>query len=160
MTNSIYKTLKSEDGGAMVWVLVVVMILAMVMSLVLSVASTLAVSETVRESTEYVIASYINRVSLEKFSDMREKGEFDSEAEEEKLREIFFDHMNMYESEGVYTFEADNYMLSIEDLEVNVVAEEKLTIVFTYQLKIPIDFFNTTVTQWDIPMKVETSMAW
>lgn len=152
------RVLKSEDGGAMVWVMVVLMIIAMVISLVLSAASTLAVAESVREDTEFVIASYINRESLEKFSEMRDKGEFDSEAEEEKLRRSF-DHMNMYEIEGVYTFEADEYELSIEDLEVNVVAEEKLTIIFTYRLKIPIDFFNKTITHHDIPMRVETSTA-
>jgi hypothetical protein len=90
------RVLKSEDGGAMVWVMVVLMIIAMVISLVLSAASTLAVAESVREDTEFVIASYINRESLEKFSEMRDKGEFDSEAEEEKLREVFFDHMNTY----------------------------------------------------------------
>ena len=153
------RVVKSEDGGAMVWVMVVLMILAMVMSLVLSAASTLAVAESVREDTEFVIASYINRESLEKFSEMRDKGEFDSEAEEEKLREVFFDHMNMYGSGDGYTFEADEYELSIEDLVVNVVAEEKLTIIFTYRLKIPIDFFNKTITHHDIPMRVQTSTA-
>lgn len=154
------RVLKSKDGGAMIWVMVITMIITMVLSLVLSAASTLTVAESVREDTEFVIASYINRESLEKFSDMRDKGELDSETMEDDLRAIFFDHMNMYGSDDGYTFEADNYELSIEDLVVDVEAEEKLTIVFTYQLEIPIDFFNKTVSHHKIPMRVESSTAY